>query len=130
MHLDVSLQFIVRAHATLYLTVCAVNCEQVRVFTPAPTGCRRVIVATNIAETSITVDGVVYVIDPGFVKQKEYNPRTGLDSLHVTSISRYLPIVLLSAVLLRAPKSHHIIWDDAACTFAGTALLAYKDEVS
>ncbi len=61
---------------------------QARVFAPAPLGCRRCIVATNIAETSITVDGVVYVIDPGMVKQKEYNPRTGLDSLLVSPISR------------------------------------------
>ncbi|EFN54077.1 hypothetical protein CHLNCDRAFT_136192 [Chlorella variabilis] len=59
-----------------------------RVFAPAPSGCRRCIVATNIAETSVTVDGVVYVIDSGMVKQKEYNPRTGMDSLGVTPISR------------------------------------------
>ena len=64
---------------------------QTRVFEPAPAGCRRVIAATNIAETSLTVDGVVYVIDPGMVKQKEYNPRTGLDSLLVTPISRCPP---------------------------------------
>ena len=49
---------------------------QARVFSKAPEGCRRCIVATNIAETSITVDGVVYVVDPGMVKQKDYNPRT------------------------------------------------------
>eukprot|EP01018_Ginkgo_biloba_P031799 Gb_15844 [translate_table: standard] len=61
---------------------------QVRVFTPAPPNCRRIIVATNIAETSLTVDGVVYVIDPGFVKQRQYNPITGMYSLDVVQISR------------------------------------------
>lgn len=61
---------------------------QVRVFTPAPPNCRRIIVATNIAETSLTVDGVVYVIDPGFVKQRQYNPGTGMYSLDVVQISR------------------------------------------
>ena len=61
---------------------------QARVFAPAPEGCRRCIVATNIAETSITVAGVVYVIDPGMVKEKNYNPATGLDSLNVNPISR------------------------------------------
>eukprot|EP00249_Psilotum_nudum_P003089 c16414_g1_i1 orf=285-2411(+) len=61
---------------------------QVRVFTPAPSNCRRIIVATNIAETSLTVDGVVYVIDPGFVKQRQYNPATGMHSLVVVHISK------------------------------------------
>ena len=42
--------------------------------------------ATNIAETSITIDGVVYVIDPGFVKQNSYNPRSGMESLVVTPV--------------------------------------------
>lgn len=57
-------------------------------FAPGPPNCRRVIVATNIAETSITVEGVVYVIDPGLVKQKSHNPQTGMDSLEVVPISR------------------------------------------
>ncbi|GMH34180.1 hypothetical protein BSKO_02014 [Bryopsis sp. KO-2023] len=62
--------------------------QQALVFSPCPEGCRRCIVATNIAETSITVDGVVYVVDPGTVKQKIYNPETGMDSLDVVTISR------------------------------------------
>ena len=61
---------------------------QARVFAPGPAGCRRVIVATNIAETSVTVEGVVFVVDPGLVKQKSHNPQTGLDSLEVVPISR------------------------------------------
>ncbi|KAK9707494.1 hypothetical protein RND81_07G201400 [Saponaria officinalis] len=61
---------------------------QVRVFSPPPPNCRRFIVATNIAETSLTVDGVVYVIDTGYVKQRQYNPSTGMYSLDVMQISR------------------------------------------
>ncbi|KAF9599639.1 hypothetical protein IFM89_001585 [Coptis chinensis] len=61
---------------------------QVRVFHPAPQNCRRFIVATNIAETSLTVDGVVYVIDSGYVKQRQYNPATGMYSLDIVQISR------------------------------------------
>ena len=60
---------------------------QARVFAPPPAGCRRVVVATNLAETSLTVPGVVFVVDPGFTKQNEYDPATGMDSLKVTSIS-------------------------------------------
>ncbi|XP_043723743.1 probable pre-mRNA-splicing factor ATP-dependent RNA helicase DEAH4 isoform X3 [Telopea speciosissima] len=61
---------------------------QVRVFNRAPPNCRRFIVATNIAETSLTVDGVVYVIDSGYVKQRQYNPSSGMYSLDIVQISR------------------------------------------
>ncbi|KAB2090697.1 hypothetical protein ES319_A03G139900v1 [Gossypium barbadense] len=61
---------------------------QVRAFSPPPPNCRRFIVATNIAETSLTVDGVVYVIDSGYVKQRQYNPATGMYSLDVVQISK------------------------------------------
>ncbi|ETV85411.1 hypothetical protein H257_03151 [Aphanomyces astaci] len=49
---------------------------------------RKVIVCTNIAETSLTVDGVKYVVDAGFTKQKVYNPMTGMESLVVLPISQ------------------------------------------
>mmetsp|Transcript_12823 Transcript_12823/g.27653 ORF Transcript_12823/g.27653 Transcript_12823/m.27653 type:complete len:720 (+) Transcript_12823:96-2255(+) len=49
---------------------------------------RKVVVSTNVAETSLTIDGIVYVIDPGFSKQKVYNPRIRVESLLVSPISR------------------------------------------
>ncbi|KAH8250732.1 hypothetical protein KR038_001464 [Drosophila bunnanda] len=61
---------------------------QTRIFDPAPAGSRKVVIATNIAETSLTIDGIFYVVDPGFVKQKVYNSKTGMDSLVVTPISQ------------------------------------------
>ena len=61
---------------------------QSRIFDPAPPGARKCIVATNIAETSLTIDGIYYVVDPGFCKQNCYNPRIGMDSLVVVPISQ------------------------------------------
>ena len=61
---------------------------QARIFEPTPPGARKVVLATNIAETSLTIDGITYVVDPGFAKQSAYNPRTGVSSLVVTPISK------------------------------------------
>ena len=61
---------------------------QTRIFEAAPPGSRKVVVATNIAEASLTIDGIYYVVDPGFVKQKAYNPKVGMDSLVVVPISQ------------------------------------------
>ena len=61
---------------------------QRRIFDPAPPGARKVILATNIAETSITIDNIYYVVDPGFVKQDAYDAKLGMDSLIVTPISQ------------------------------------------
>jgi pre-mRNA-splicing factor ATP-dependent RNA helicase DHX15/PRP43 len=49
---------------------------------------RKCVVSTNIAETSLTIDGIVYVVDPGFAKQKMYNPRLRVESLLVSPISK------------------------------------------
>lgn len=61
---------------------------QSKIFEPTPPNARKVVLATNIAETSLTIDGIVYVIDPGFVKENVYNARTGMESLVVTPCSR------------------------------------------
>ncbi|XP_030648330.1 ATP-dependent RNA helicase DHX33 [Chanos chanos] len=62
--------------------------QQLRVFQPAPKGCRKVTLSTNIAETSITISGVKYVIDTGMVKAKRYNPDSGLEVLAVQRVSK------------------------------------------
>lgn len=61
---------------------------QNKIFEPTPPNARKVVLATNIAETSLTIDGIVYVIDPGLVKENVYNPRTGMENLVVTPCSR------------------------------------------
>ena len=58
--------------------------QQLKVFEPAPPNTRKVILATNIAETSITINGVVYVVDTGMVKARTFDSRIGLDQLAVT----------------------------------------------
>jgi len=69
--------------------------QQQRIFDPpplprvldGPSG-RKVIVSTNIAETSLTIDGIVYVVDPGFSKQMVYSPRIRIESLLVSPIAK------------------------------------------
>jgi pre-mRNA-splicing factor ATP-dependent RNA helicase DHX16 len=61
---------------------------QAKIFEPTPEGARKVVLATNIAETSLTIDGIKYVIDPGLYKMKCYDPKTGMESLLVTNISK------------------------------------------
>ncbi|CAK7203361.1 hypothetical protein SEUCBS139899_006094 [Sporothrix eucalyptigena] len=62
--------------------------EQMYVFDEAPEDTRKVIFATNIAEASVTINGVVYVVDSGFVKQRAYNSSTGIETLTTTPVSK------------------------------------------
>ncbi|KAL1491386.1 hypothetical protein ABEB36_011990 [Hypothenemus hampei] len=62
--------------------------QQLKVFKPAPEGHIKIIVATNIAETSVTIPGIVYIIDCGFVKIKWYNTETCTDCLTVVPVSK------------------------------------------
>ncbi|KAL6562088.1 ATP-dependent RNA helicase [Orobanche gracilis] len=62
--------------------------DQDLVFSPTPRGKRKVVISTNIAETSLTLEGVVYVVDCGFSKQRFYNPVTDIENLIVAPISK------------------------------------------
>lgn len=62
--------------------------QQMYIFEPAPEQTRKVIVSTNIAEASVTIEGIVYVVDCGFVKLRAYNPSAGVESLTATAISK------------------------------------------
>lgn len=61
---------------------------QAKIFQKAPDGVRKCIVATNIAETSLTVDGIMFVVDSGYCKLKVFNPKIGMDALQVYPISQ------------------------------------------
>jgi len=60
--------------------------DQDRVFNPGPQ--RRIVLATNVAETSLTVPRIQYVVDPGLARVKRYSPRLKLDRLHIEPVSR------------------------------------------
>lgn len=62
--------------------------DQRNVFDEVPDGVRKLVFSTNIAETSLTVAGVGFVVDCGYCKQKNYNPKTGMESLQVVEVSQ------------------------------------------
>ena len=65
----------------------------------------QVVIATNIAETSLTIDGIYYVVDPGFVKQKVYNSKSGIDALVVTPISQVNNVFVFVSISQSASQS-------------------------
>lgn len=92
---------------------------QAKIFEKAAPGVRKVIVATNIAETSLTVDGIMYVVDAGFSKLKVYNPRMGMDALQITPISQANALQRAGRAGRTGPgKAYHLYTE-----------LAFKDEL-
>lgn len=82
-----------QAHYWPQLLICPLYArltpaEQDKAFKSAPPSTRKVILATNVAETSITISGIRFVIDTGMAKEKTYHPSTGMDSLLLSPISK------------------------------------------
>lgn len=78
------------------------------------------VIATNIAETSLTIDGIYYVVDPGFVKQKVYNSKSGIDALVVTPISQ---VHILLAVVFSRPV---VVFSCSAVFFRAVSHFAFR----
>ncbi|CAO3625475.1 unnamed protein product [Cunninghamella blakesleeana] len=87
--------------------------DQKAVFAPSPKGKRKIVFATNVAQTSITIPGIRYVVDAGFIKEKSYDATTGMDALLVTQISQ-------AAAIQRAGR--------AGRTAPGKVYRLYKEE--
>ncbi|TMW48422.1 hypothetical protein DOY81_006512 [Sarcophaga bullata] len=62
--------------------------EQALVFRPAPKGKRKIVLSTNIAETSVTIDDCVFVIDYGLMKEKRFDSNRNMESLELVYVSR------------------------------------------
>lgn len=68
---------------------------QAKIFSPAPPNTRKVILATNVAETSITIPGIKYVIDSGYCKEKNYINRKGTGSCPISSFAALLALCVI-----------------------------------
>ncbi|MCC4834160.1 ATP-dependent helicase HrpB [Shewanella sp. 10N.7] len=62
--------------------------EQDKAIAPAPEGKRKIVIATNVAESSLTIDGITIVVDSGYKREASFNPRTGVSRLSLKRISQ------------------------------------------
>ncbi|KAI9268196.1 P-loop containing nucleoside triphosphate hydrolase protein [Phascolomyces articulosus] len=88
--------------------------DQKAVFEQPKEGVRKVVFATNVAQTSVTIPGIRYVIDSGFVKEKTYDANTGMDALLVTEISQAAAIQRAGRAGRTAPgKAYRLYTQDS-----------------
>jgi ATP-dependent RNA helicase DDX35 len=93
---------------------------QMRVFDPTPPGHRKVVFATNIAETSITIEGIKFVVDSGFAKMKYFNPEGGIDSLVTCPASKaslwsvHLTLFCPAPLTISSQAAHRACWKNTS----------------
>jgi len=88
--------------------------SQDAVLAPAPAGRRKIVLATNIAETSLTIPGVLAVVDSGLVRRSRFDPATGMSRLELTRISRAASDQRAGRAGRVAPGVCFRLWSDAA----------------
>lgn len=81
------------------------NQEQIKVFKPLSKGIRKIILSTNIAETSVTIPNIRYVVDCGFAKIRSYSSKNGFDSLKISIISKNSAIQAINYFIIEGRKS-------------------------
>lgn len=86
--------------------------EQDRVFDPTPAGLRKIVVSTNVAETSITIDGIRIVIDTGTARVSEYEPSTGIIALKLRPISQASTDQRKGRAGRTAPGTCYRLWNE------------------
>jgi ATP-dependent helicase HrpB len=86
--------------------------EQDRAIAPAPAGRRKVVLATSIAETSLTIEGIRIVVDSGFRRVPVYDPATGLSALETRRVSRAAAVQRRGRAGRTAPGIAYRLWND------------------
>lgn len=82
------IDFLDESKYKLYMLHSSIPAGQTDVFNPVPKGCRKIILATNIAETSITIPDVQHVVDSGKLREKQYDQVRRITKLQCTWISK------------------------------------------
>jgi ATP-dependent helicase HrpB len=88
--------------------------EQDAALNPAAAGVRRIVLATNIAETSVTIPGVTAVVDAGLARRSRFDPVTGMNRLEVARISRAAADQRAGRAGRTAPGSCYRLWSEGA----------------
>lgn len=80
------------------------NQDQMKIFKPLQRGIRKIIISTNIAETSVTIPNIRYVVDCGYAKIRNYNSKSGYDSLKISQISKNSATQVINFIKIRGQE--------------------------